>query len=236
MDGSLYDSARPDYPVAAIAYFVSAFDIDFETCALDLGAGSGIFTRQMLPHVGTMVAVDPSASMRETLRATTPDVEVLDGSDVNIPTPDGTFDVVFVAQAFHWFDEPRALEEIRRVLVANGGLGLIWNERDESVDWVRALSHAMQWDTRQPYDVGRDFTEVIKRGLFKDVERVTMAHAQTLTRQGLYQRVLSTSYISAMGASERDALMIQVSDVVEELVEPIALPYITSVYSARADV
>jgi SAM-dependent methyltransferase len=234
-NGSLYDSSRPDYPNSAIEYFTSVFDTGTETRALDLGAGTGIFTRQMLPYVGTMIAVDPSASMREALRASNSDIEVLDGSDINIPISDHSVDVVFVAQAFHWFDESRALEEIHRVLVADGGLGLIWNERDESVEWVRDLSLAMQWDTRQPYDVGRDFTGVIASGPFVDVERATFEHSQTLSREGLYQRVLSTSYISAMEQREREKLMKTVSEVVEELTEPIVLPYVTSAYSARVE-
>jgi SAM-dependent methyltransferase len=234
-NGSLYDLARPDYPSSAIDFFVSVFDLGHETRALDLGAGTGIFTRQMLPHVGTMIAVDPSASMRETLRASTPGVEVLDGNDINIPVSTESIDVVFVAQAFHWFDEERALEEIRRVLVASGGLGLIWNERDESVDWVRELSHAMEWDTRQPYEVGKDFTEVVARGPFSNVKRETFAHSQTVAREGLYQRVLSTSYISTMDVSQRDELMQRVSEVVERLTEPIVIPYVTTAYRARAE-
>jgi SAM-dependent methyltransferase len=233
-NGALYDASRPDYPESAINYFASVFDTGIETRALDLGAGTGIFTRQMLPHVGTMTAVDPSASMREALLASTPEVQVLDGSDISIPVSDGNIDVVFVAQAFHWFDEMRALEEIRRVLVSGGGLGLIWNERDESEEWVRELSHAMEWDTRQPYDVGKDFTAVIASGPFIDVERVSFSHSQTLSREGLYQRVLSTSYISAMEVSQREDLMKRVRLVVEELPEPIVLPYVTTAYSARA--
>ena len=233
-DGILYDAARPDYPEAAIHYFVSIFDLQITSRALDLGAGTGIFTRQMRPFVGTMTAVDPSASMRETLERACTGVSVLDGSDVEIPLQDRSVDVVFVAQAFHWFNGRRSLEEIHRVLVDRGGLGLIWNERDESVDWVRDLSHAMQWDTKQPYEVGKDFTRTIESGPFDDVERVKFAHAQTLTRDALYQRVLSTSYITTMESSERELLMKRVSDVVREFVEPIVLPYVTTAYSARA--
>ncbi len=233
-NGPLYDAARPDYPEAAILYFVSVFDLGLTSRALDLGAGTGIFTRQMRPYVGTMTAVEPSASMRDPRAMPDTDVVVLDGSDVNIPMQDESVDVVFVAQAFHWFDESRSLEEIRRVLVDRGGLGLIWNERDESVDWVHALSHAMQWDTKQPYEVGKDFTGTIASGPFVDVDRVTFAHTQTLTREVLYQRVMTTSYISTMELPEREMLMKRVSEVVEELVEPIVLPYVTTAYSARA--
>lgn len=235
-NGALYNAARPDYPLAAIEHFVDTFALSRSTYALDLGAGTGIFTRQILPFVGRVTAVEPSASMRASLREATPDVEVLEGSDVAIPLTDAAVDVVFAAQAFHWFDAPRALVEIHRVLTPGGGLGLIWNERDESVDWVAALSRAMRWDTQQPYDVGTDYTQAVAAGPFTDVERVKFVHVQSLTREGLYQRVLTTSYISLMAHDPLEALMKNVALVVEELPEPIAVPYVTNVYTATATV
>jgi len=233
-NGSLYNSARPSYPVAAIDYFVSALKLHRTSRALDLGAGTGIFSRQILPFVGELTAVDPSASMREAMKAESAGIEVLDGSDVSIPLADASIDVVFVAQAFHWFDAPRALAEIHRVLRPEGGLGLIWNERDESVGWVRELNRAMRWDTQQPYEVGRDFSGAIAAGPFTSIERVRFTHEQTLTREGLYQRVLTTSYISIMDQRRRAQLMSDVRKVVERLSEPLTVPYVTDVYSARA--
>ena len=135
-NGLLYNSARPDYPIEAVEYLVATLHLDTSSRVLDLGAGTGIFSRQILAHVGRLTAVDPSASMRESFRAATPGVEILDGSDVSIPLGDASVDAVFVAQAFHWFDAPEALLEIRRVLRPDGGLGLVWNERDESVPWI----------------------------------------------------------------------------------------------------
>jgi ubiquinone/menaquinone biosynthesis C-methylase UbiE len=233
-NGALYNAARPDYPDDAINYFVAVFGLDQSMHVLDLGAGSGIFSRQLRPFVGRVTAVEPSASMRDSFRSANSDVEILDGSDVSIPIDDDSVDAVFVAQAFHWFDAPRALNEIHRVLVPHGALGLIWNERDETVEWVSALSHAMQWDTRQPYEVGKDFTDVISAGPFTNVERLHFKHSQLLSRDGLLQRVQTTSYISTMDQEERDQLMASVRSVADQLVEPILLPYVTSVYNARA--
>jgi len=233
-DGDLYNAARPSYPEDAIDYFVATLGLSAKSRVLDLGAGTGIFSRQLLSRVGQLVAVDPSASMRDAFRSSTPDVEVIEGSDVEIPLETSSVDAVFVAQAFHWFDAPRALVEIRRVLRPGGGLGLIWNERDESVDWVHELTRAMQWDTRAPYRVGTDFSTVIARGPFVDVERVKFVHAQTLTHDGLTQRVLTTSYIAAMSDAERRLVMAEVAKVVAQLPETVDLPYVTDVYSARA--
>ena len=232
--GELYNSARPDYPREALDYFAETFRLSHEMHVLDLGAGTGIFTRQIRPYAGRVTAVEPSASMRASLEASGVDAEILDGSDVAIPLADGSVDVAFVAQAFHWFDPPRALNELHRVLVPGGGLGLIWNERDESVGWVAGLSHAMLWDIKAPYQVGTDFSLQIADGPFTDIERIHFHHSQTLSREGLYQRVMTTSYISAMDDAARDKIMKNVAAVVEELTEPIVLPYVTEVYSARA--
>ena len=233
-NGRLYNSARPNYPTPAIDFFVSTLGLNHGSHVLDLGAGTGIFSRQILAHVGRLTAVDPSASMRESFRAATPGVVILDGSDVSIPLEDASVDAVFVAQAFHWFDAPKALLEIRRVLRSDGGLGLVWNERDESVRWVRELSRAMRWDVEQPYRVGADFSSVLIAGPFVDVRRVQFRHAQSLSRDDLYRRVLTTSYVAVMADAQRDELMSDVAAIVERQPEIVVLPYVTDVYSALA--
>ena len=233
-NGDLYDSARPSYPLDAIEFLVSSLGVDSTSHVLDLGAGSGIFTRQLIPFVGRVTAVEPSESMRETLARTTPGVEVLAGKDIEIPLDDSSVAAVFVAQAFHWFDVENSLVEMHRVLVPGGGLGLIWNERDESVEWVSELGRAMQWDVRQPYRVGTDYSAQIERGPFHNIERRRFAHEQFLDHDGLYRRVMSTSYVSLMEGAELDALMNRVEAVVSRLPEPVSLPYVTDVYRADA--
>ena len=233
-NGDLYNAARPSYPHEALEFLVSTFGIDETSTVLDLGAGTGIFTRQLLPFVGEVIAVEPSESMRASFRTSTPGIEIFDGNDVAIPLDDEAVDAVMVAQAFHWFDAPRALVEIHRVLCRNGGLGLVWNERDESVEWVAELTRAMRWDVLQPYKVGMDFSLIVSQGPFVDVERVRFPNAQTLTHEGLTQRVLTTSYIAAMGEGERASLMANVAAVIETLPDPVVMPYVTDVYRAVA--
>jgi SAM-dependent methyltransferase len=234
-DESLYNSARPNYPTDAIEFLVSVLGVDKTSDVLDLGAGSGIFTRQIATYVGRVTAVEPSPSMREELKIISPEIHVLEGSDITIPLESHSADAIFVAQAFHWFDAPRALREMHRVLVPGGGLGLIWNERDESVEWVHDLSVAMQWDKRQPYEVGSDFSAVIRLGPFRGVARNKFNHSQLLDHEGIYRRVLSTSYVSLMHRSELTELMKDVARVVDKLPEPVVMPYLTDVYHAFAN-
>ncbi len=233
-NGSLYDEVRPDYPEVSIATIVAAFGLNRSSRVLDLGAGTGIFTRQLQAHVGEVVAVEPSSSMRETMIATTPGVTVLDGRDDAVPLEDASVDAVVVAQAFHWFDAPRALAEIHRVLVPGGGLALIWNERDESIDWMAALTVAMRWDVHRPYSSNGDVARVVGEGPFEDVQRHQFEHRQWLTRDQVYRRVLTTSYVSIMGEDDQRALLAEVRRVIEPLGEPIDFAYRTDLYLARA--
>ncbi len=233
-DGARYDAARPGYPEAALDWIVDGLSLTPDSAVLDLGAGTGIMTRQIAERVGRVVAVEPSAGMRAVLVATLPGVEALEGSAEAIPLPDGSVDAVVVAQAFHWFDPAPALAEIHRVLRGHGGLALVWNERDESVPWVADLSRAMRWDVCMPYEVGRDFGPDLAAGPFVDVERAGFTHRQSLSRADLYRLVETRSYLAVMSADELAPIMAAVAEVVEALDEPITLPYVTAAYRARA--
>jgi len=233
-DGERYQNARPDYPVDAITFLVESMGIDDDAHVLDLGAGTGIFTGQIIPYCARVTAVEPTPGMRDVLSQRLPAVNVLDGRDVAIPLEDATVDCVIVAQAFHWFDAPVALEEIHRVLVDGGRLGVLWNERDESVPWVAELGAAMRWPLHQPYAVGQDFTPVLESGPFVNIERQKFPHRQVFDHQGLLQRVLTTSYIAVMDEEEQLTVMRDVHEVVDPLPERIELPYVTDVYRATS--
>ncbi len=233
-DGARYDAVRPDYPRSALAYLVTALGIDSDAHVVDLGAGTGIFTNQLVPFGPRITAIEPTPGMREVFAKRLPTVTVLDGRDVSIPLASGTVDCVIAAQALHWFHAPVALEEIHRVLVDGGRLGLVWNERDESVGWVADLGHAMRWPHFQPYEVGKDYAPVVAAGPFVNIERRKFSHCQTLSHELLAQRVLSTSYIAVMDAPEQSLVMKEVDKVIRRQPDPVELPYVTDVYRATA--
>src|SRR5579863_4974629 len=99
-DGERYQKARPSYPSDAVEFLVESLGIDDDAHVLDLGAGTGIFTGQLIPYCAQITAVEPTPGMRDVLSHRLPSVRVLDGRDVAIPLPDATVDCVVVAQAF----------------------------------------------------------------------------------------------------------------------------------------
>ncbi|MGH9228769.1 MAG: class I SAM-dependent methyltransferase [Acidimicrobiales bacterium] len=145
-----YESVRPLYPDAALAELAARCGLRAGTAVADLGAGTGKLTRQLAALGADVVAVEPLPGMRAALEAAVPGVRVLDGTAEDIPLPDASVEIVTAAQAFHWFETRRALDEIARVLRPGGWLALLWNERPES-GWAAALvdlSHELTGFTR----------------------------------------------------------------------------------------
>jgi SAM-dependent methyltransferase len=152
-----------------------------------------------------------------------------------IPLADASVDAVVVGQAFHWFDPGPALAEIVRVLRPGGWLALIWNERDESDPTMTELVRISRWDRFQPYPAGKDFGAVIDRsGLFMPVDRTRYPFVQWVDGTAFVEQVASRSYVQVLPDEERRALLAEVAAFGSTLGDPIALPYITDLFCARA--
>jgi SAM-dependent methyltransferase len=107
--------------------------------AVDLAAGTGLFTRAIEGRVPQVVAVEPDRRMRDVLAQRSPGAHVLAGTAEELPLPDSYADAVLVSTAWHWFDPERAVPEIARVLKDGGRLGVVWTSRDRDEDWVAQL-------------------------------------------------------------------------------------------------
>jgi len=131
----IYDRVRPGPAPAAVDWLVPP------DCAVavDLAAGTGLFTRALEGRAEQVVAVEPDDRMRRVLAARSPGVPVLDGRAEDIPLPDARADAVLVSHAWHWFDLERAVKEIARVLADDGTLGVLWTSRDRGKEWVAGL-------------------------------------------------------------------------------------------------
>lgn len=232
-----YDRGRPEYPSEAIQLLVEGLELRPGRQVLDLAAGTGKLTRSLLPTGVDMVAVEPSAGMRATFERLTPRVKILDGTAEAIPLPSASVDAVVVGQAFHWFRADEALKEIGRVLRPAGGLGLVWNRRDEAVPWVAQLTRIL--DARDP-GVPRTREEEWKGAFDRNEDFAPMTHhrvvhRQRLTRAAMEDRVASVSFIAALGRSEQAKVTAEVDRLLDS--DPatagraeIVLPYVTDVY------
>src|SRR5215472_16526160 len=89
----LYDRARPGYPPDAVGWMLGPTSRD----VVDLGAGTGIFSRLVASLGHRVTAIEPDAGMRAQL-ATSDTIPVLAGSAEAIPLPDRSTGAVVAAQ------------------------------------------------------------------------------------------------------------------------------------------
>jgi len=132
-----YELGRPNYPAQVVAVIDRELGVGPGRTVLDLAAGTGKLTRALSGSGARVVAVEPLAELRAALRAD----EVLDGRAESIPLADAAVDVVVVGDAWHWFEQARAADELARVLRPGGGVALVWQTPPgkRAPDWLREV-------------------------------------------------------------------------------------------------
>ena len=238
-----YERARPGYAPEAIAALVAELGIGPGTRVVDVGAGTGKLTRQLVDTGARLVAVEPMAAMREQFSRTLPGVEVLAGTAEALPLPDASVHAAVVGQAWHWFDAAAALGELTRVVDRDrgGGLALLFNDFDRSVPWAASLAQIR--DRRAPADLPDPRTGVWRRP-FEDHPTWTplgerhFGHTHRLARAGVTERLLSSSCIASLPEAEQETVRREVDAVLDGHAETrglreLLLPYRTELYWSR---
>jgi SAM-dependent methyltransferase len=205
-----YDRFRPGPAPAAVEWLLPAGC----AVAVDLAAGTGLFTRAIEGRAAEVVAIEPDERMRDVLAARSPGVRVLDGRAEQIPLPDASADAVFVSAAWHWFNPKRAVPEIARVLRDGGRLGVLQTTRDLEQDWVAELEkHLVSRESGTTLNLReqhgrRRFTVMLPPGgPFGPVERASFGSARTLTVDDTLQWLGTRSDFIAAEAAHREAAL-----------------------------
>jgi SAM-dependent methyltransferase len=223
-----YERARPEYPPEAIAWLAQQLGLRPGRTVLDLAAGSGKLTRPLVALGCAVIAVEPVPEMRAAIGPAA--AQALDGTAEAIPLPDASVDAVTVGQAFHWFDGPKALAEIARVLRPGGALALVWNRRpvESSVLWA-AISELIA-----PY---RDDAPSHGSGAWRDafagreLTEQRFDFTQRLDADGLADRVGSISFIAALDDAQRAQLLARVRALADD--GPVEVPYVCELHLWR---
>lgn len=225
-----YERARPDYPDAAIKLLVEQLELVPGTVVVDVGAGTGKFTRLLLETGARVVAVEPLEDMRRVFAEVLPEAELLAGAAESIPLPDGFADAATAAQAFHWFHAKEAVTELHRVLRLGGKVALIWNIRDEAAEpWASLAGVINRYRTGAP--LGEDWHEwqaaFAQAGLFEPMQRAGFPHTQTLDRELGLDRVMSISFLAELDDAEHQRVRERLADL---LPPQVTFPYTTRVF------
>ena len=235
-----YERGRPDYPAAAVRHLARVLGLVPGRTVVELGSGTGKFTRALGPLGVTRLAVEPSAGMRRVFGRTVPEVPVLPGTAEAIPLPDRFVDAVVAAQSFHWFRPVPALAEIARVVRPGGGLGLVWNIRDESVGWSHRLTEILdRYGWWVPRARERRWRPAFDRAdcPFGPLHRRVFRYTQVARPGAFVARVLSISVIAVLPEPKRRQVAREVrrlltSDPATRGRPTLEMPYRTEVYWA----
>jgi ubiquinone/menaquinone biosynthesis C-methylase UbiE len=222
-----YERARPGYPDEAVDWLLP----ERAQTVLDLGAGTGKLTQSLAARGVEVVAVEPLPEMRERLAATLPGVRAVAGTAEKIPLPDDSVDAITVAQAWHWVDPERATAEAARVLRPGGTLGLIWNRRDERVDWIVRLTEVMGSAEVELMDM----SAVAIGPPFGETESFVTEWQRPMDVDLLVEMVASRSYVITATPRRRAEILDGVRRIVESdphLGTEFDLPYETYCYRA----
>ena len=227
-----YERGRPGYPRAAIDWLREQLDLRPGRTLLDVGAGTGKLTRELVGTGAEIVAVEPVPAMRAGLERAVPEARVLDGTAEALPLADESVDAIAVAQAFHWFDVPRTLAEFHRVLRPGGRFALIWNRRltDQPLHReISAIIEPYRGDTPSHHR-GEWRAPLAASGLFAAVGELELPYEQELDVDGVVDRVCSTSFIAGLDERGREEVLGRVRALAAGWSEPLRLGYTTEAY------
>jgi SAM-dependent methyltransferase len=209
-----YERGRPGYPEQV----VDLADLAPSATALELAAGTGKLTHQLVSRIAHVVAVEPDPGMRRMLVAGCPGVEAIDGTAEQIPLADDAVDAVFVAQAFHWFDHESALMEIARVLRPGGTLVVVWNVANGSVvPSITAVEKLLAPIWPRDYDFPLDMMSgdwtpgawnlPFAQEAFSQIRETRLANPQTVDPHGLVAFFGSMGWVANLPDEERQPLV-----------------------------
>lgn len=210
-----YERGRPGYPEQAVRYLIRALKAGPNSTIVDLGAGTGKFSRLLLRTGVRVIAVEPVEGMRRKLKMSFPGIEVLAGMAEAIPLPPATAHSIVCAQAFHWFKGSLALPEIHRVLKPRGRLGLIWNVKDESTHWVERLTKIInRYEGETPrYKSGRWKQAFNHSRLFSIFQQRQFRFVQQGTVETILDRIASISFVSVLPEPSRRKVLKDVREL-----------------------
>ena len=181
-DAQGYDAGRLSYPDRVDEILSERCGIAQIRRSFEIGAGSGIATRQVLRlGVQEISAIEPDRRLAAYLvdslvdRAERVEVQINSFEDVELPI--GSFDLGIAATSFHWLEPTVALAKVAKLLRPGGWWAMWWNlyRSPEGLDaFSKSISHLYEKfqisssdDSVMPFglEVGQRLKEIEGAGL-----------------------------------------------------------------------
>ena len=239
-NAELYDAARPPYPESLVDEVVARSRIPRGGRILEIGAGTGKATLPFARRGHAIVALEPGANMAAVLRrnvAAFPKVAVEVGTFEGWRGPEGSFDLVLSAQAFHWVDPAVRCAKAAAALRSGGALALIRNETTGLEPGLRAEMEAAYagWFPAVTWTPVRDSTgskrdefttEIERSGLFGPVQIASFPWTARYTTREYLDLLETHSDHALLDPALRTPLYDAIADAIERRGGRIEVPYV----------
>jgi SAM-dependent methyltransferase len=211
-----YARYRPAYPPGLIAELVRAAGLTGASRVLDLGCGTGQVAVPLAAHVGEVVAVDAERAMLDELP---PGVTAVHARAEEV---DGSYDLVTIGRALHWFGGPSFLE---RLVPMTPQVALLGDRIRDSEALSVVLETAQEFAGARPEPPGAriPYSEALAASGFPDVVELSVVEERRWTQDSLVGWAYSTSFASVERLGDRRAEFERVlrSRLADEYVERV---------------
>jgi SAM-dependent methyltransferase len=235
-----YVRFRPSYPREVIPVLEQECGLARSTVIADIASGTGLFTRLLLEHGNRVFGVEPNPDMRragEAFLGGFPNFVSIDGTAEHTTLSDDSVDLITCAQAAHWFDRDKAMQEFQRILKPSGYLVLIWNDRRAGNSFSGSYEDLV-------VKYGTDYSEVQRLGRVIDggeffralpCQKRTLRNYQDLDYSSLEGRLLSSSYAPQHGEPGCEQMLGELRNIFAQHEENglVRMEYDTNVYFGR---
>ena len=215
-----YELVRPGWPEELLDRVVAELGLPPDAEVLDLGAGTGKLTRELVPRFAHVIAVEPDDAMRAVLEEVVPGAEALAGRGEVIPLADRSVDAVFSAEAFHWFAGGKSVAEIARVLRPRGALVILWNIPVEFADLGEEAEAVIDEAFERggvpglPRVLSGEWRRPVESGPFEELREAEVERDVLNTRDEWIANLLSVSSIAHQSEEDRAAFASSLRELV----------------------
>lgn len=195
----LYAKYRPTYPKELFEYIVSF--VKEKNVAWDCATGNGQAAVVLADHFKKVIATDISAAQIEKA-VKKENIEYSVCAAESTPFADNTFDLVTVAQAYHWIKWKEFKKEVTRICKPNAVIA-IWTyydriTEDEKID--KAVNYFYENVTKPYWDYERKYVEEKYSTVEFDYELLPVKEFETVLH---WQREDLLGYVSSWSAVQK---------------------------------
>jgi len=170
-----YDKFMGRFSTRLAPVFADFAGIERGKRVLDVGAGTGALTAELVRRDVDVAAVEPSPEFTATLQSRFPDIEARQGAAEDLPWPDASFDAALAQLVVAFMSDARVgIAEMRRVVRPGGTVAVCMWLRDD-MELLSAINRTQAViSPERSADVSPYRSAEAARGLLGDDARVEM--------------------------------------------------------------